>query len=401
MAHRTRIGGIVEYAAHHTPDVPAANSEYARGMPIDRYYTLGRSGLRVSRLALGTMTFGTEWGWGADEATARQLFNTYLDAGGNFVDTADGYTGGTSETWVGRFIAERAARDRVVLATKFTYNGEAGNPNAGGNGRKHIVRALDASLRRLQTDYIDLYILHTWDLLTSPEEVIRTLDDQVRAGKVRHIGLSDVPAWYAARMQTLAEWRGYEPVCSLQLEYSLVERNIEREHIPLGLALGMGVMVWSPLGSGLLSGKYRPSTGPMSAEGRLQTLRNSTNPGFQKFTDRNWAIVSELESVANALGQSMAAVAVNWIAHRPGIASVIVGATKLSQLEGNLRALEFTIPPELSDRLERASRPERVFPYTFFETEIQGMIHGGKPVGHKPAGYQPDVIIEGAGAGVE
>ncbi len=370
-------------------------------MSIDQYYTLGRSGLRVSRLALGAMTFGTEWGWGADEAAARQLFDTYLDAGGNFVDTADLYTNGTSESWLGRFIADRGVRDRVVLATKFTYNAEPANPNAGGNGRKNLMRALEGSLRRLQTDYVDLYILHTWDLLTSPEEVIRTLDDQVRAGKVRYVGLSDVPGWYAARIQTLADWRGYEPVSALQLEYSLVERNIEREHVPLGLALGMGLMVWSPLASGLLSGKYRPSEGAASPEGRLHTMRNSANPGFQKFTDRNWAIVAELESVAKELGHPMAAVAVNWIANRPAVASVIVGATKTSQLETNLQALTFTIPEELSSRLEGVSRPERQFPYTFFGPQIQGMIHGGKPVGSKPVGYHPDILIEGAGAGVE
>jgi aryl-alcohol dehydrogenase-like predicted oxidoreductase len=371
------------------------------GMSIDPCFTLGRSGLRVSRLALGSMTFGTEWGWGADEATARQLFDLYLDAGGNFVDTADLYTNGTSETWLGRFIADRGVRDRVVLATKFSYNAEPGNANAGGNGRKNLIRALEGSLRRLRTDYVDLYILHTWDLLTPPEEVIRTLDDQVRAGKIRHVGLSDVPGWYAARMQTLAEWRGYEPLCALQLEYSLVERNIEREHVPLALALGMGVMVWSPLANGLLSGKYRPSEGAAPAEGRLQTMRGSANPGFQKFNDRNWAIVAELESVARELGQPMAAVALNWTVHRPGVASVILGATKVSQLQSNLQALDFTIPAELSSRLEQASRPERQFPYWFFGPEIQGMIHGGKPVGAKPAGYQPDVLIESAGAGVE
>ena len=228
-------------------------------MSINQYYTLGRSGLRVSRLALGTMTFGTEWGWGADRDTACQLFNTYVDAGGNFIDTADLYTNGTSETWIGEFVRERGLRDRVAIATKFSYNADSGNPNTGGNGRKNILRAIDGSLQRLGTDYIDLYILHTWDRITPAEEVMRTLDDLVRAGKVRYVGLSDVPAWYASRAQTLAELRGYEPLSTLQLEYSLVERNIENEFIPLGTQHGMGVMVWSPLASGLLSGKYKPS----------------------------------------------------------------------------------------------------------------------------------------------
>lgn len=369
-------------------------------MSVDTYYTLGRSGLRVSRLALGTMTFGTEWGWGADEDTARQLFNTYIDAGGNFIDTADLYTNGTSEAWIGKFVAERELRDRVVIATKFSYNAQPGNPNAGGNGRKNILRAVEGSLKRLQTDYIDLYILHTWDQITPAEEVMRTLDDLVRSGKVRHVGLSDTPAWYAARAQTLAEWRGYEPLSTLQLEYSLVERNIEREFVPLGLELGMGIMVWSPLASGLLSGKYKPSEGSVSGEGRLDTLRDSKNSAFQKFTERNWKIVAELENVAKEVGHSMAQIAVNWTVNQPGIASVIVGATKLSQLEDNLKSLDFQIPSELNLRLEAISRPEPQFPYTFFEPNHQGMIHGGKLVGLKPTGYYPDVLIESAGASV-
>lgn len=368
-------------------------------MSVDTYYTLGRSGLRVSRLALGTMTFGTEWGWGATEDTARQLFNTYVDAGGNFIDTADVYTNGTSEAWIGKFVAERRLRDRVVIATKFTYNAQPGNPNAGGNGRKNILRSVEGSLQRLKTDYIDLYILHTWDQITPAEEVMRTLDDLVRSGKVRHLGFSDTPAWYAARAQTLAEWRGYEPLSTLQFEYSLVERNIEREFIPLGLELGMGIMVWSPLSSGLLSGKYKPSEGGFSGEGRLDKLRDTQNPAFQKLTEQNWRIVAELEVVAKELGYSMAQVAVNWTANRPGIASVIVGATKLAQLEDNLKALDFEIPGELSSRIEAISRPEPQFPYTFFEPEIQGMIHGGKSVGLKPEGYYPNVLIQSAGAG--
>jgi aryl-alcohol dehydrogenase-like predicted oxidoreductase len=369
-------------------------------MSLNTYYTLGRSGLRVSRLALGTMTFGTEWGWGADEAAARQLFNTYVDAGGNFVDTADLYTNGTSETWLGKFIAERNLRDNIIIATKFSYNAQPGNPNTGGNGRKNIFRAVEGSLKRLGTDYIDLYILHTWDTITPAEEVMRTLDDLVTAGKVRHIGLSDTPAWYAARAQTIAEYRNYEPLCTLQLEYSLVERNIEREFIPLGTELGMGTMVWSPLASGLLSGKYKASEGGFAEEGRLDTTRGIANPAFQKISERNWKIVAELESVAKELGRSMAQVAINWTANRPGIATVIVGASKLSQLEDNLKTLDFEIESELANRLEVVSRPELQFPYSFFGSEIQGMIHGGATVGNKPAGYYPNLLIESAGAGV-
>ncbi|MER8909767.1 aldo/keto reductase [Mesorhizobium sp. M0854] len=363
------------------------------------YYTLGNSGLRVTRLALGTMTFGTEWGWGAEKETARALVDAYVEAGGNFFDTADLYTGGTAETWLGEFIAERGLRDKSVISTKFTYNAEPGNPNAGGNGRKNILRAIDGSLKRLGTDYIDLYILHTWDRLTPPEEVMRTLDDLVRAGKIRHVGLSDVPAWYASRAQAVAEHRGYEPVSALQLEYSLAERNIEHEFVPFGTRYGAGIMVWSPLASGLLSGKYRFDT-IVEDGGRLETMRGSTNPGFQKFTDRNWQIVAELERVAGQLGRSMAQVALNWTANRPGIASVIVGATRLDQLKDNLGALDFDIPEDLRARLDAVSRPVTPFPYSFFGPEIQGGLTGGQAVGGKPASYLPDLLMRGTFAGV-
>lgn len=361
------------------------------------YYTLGNSGLRVSQLALGTMTFGTEWGWGADKETARGLVDTYVEAGGNFFDTADAYTGGTSETWLGEFIAERGLRDKAVISTKFTMNFSPGNPNAGGNGRKNILRAVEGSLKRLGTDYIDLYILHCWDRLTQPEEVMRTMDDLVRSGKVRHVGLSDVPAWYASRAQTIAEWRGYEPVSALQLEYSLVERNIEHEFVPFGTRHGAGIMVWSPLASGLLSGKYQPSA---TGAGRLDNLRDSANPGFQKFTERNWKIVAELEQVAQALGRSMAQVAVNWTMTQPGIASVIVGATKREQLVDNLGSLDFEIPAELRTRLDAVSAPPVPFPYSFFGSEIQGGITGGETIGDKPSTYRPDLLMRGSFAGV-
>ena len=364
------------------------------------YYTLGRTGLKVSRLALGTMTFGDQWGWGADRETAAKLYDLYVEAGGNLFDTADLYTNGASEEFLGAFIKERGQRDRAVIATKFGYNAEPGNPNAGGNGRKNILRAVDGSLKRLQTDYIDLYILHTWDRLTPVEEVVRTLDDLVRAGKVRHVGLSDVPAWYAARAQTIAELRGHEPMSVLQLEYSLVERSIEDEFTALATDLGMGVMVWSPLASGLLSGKYRPSEGTGTGEGRLKTVEGSGNPAFEKFTERNWTIVAELERVAAELGRSMAQVAVNWVANRPGVATVLVGATKLHQLQDNLGALDFQIPEELGRRLEDASASPKRFPYLFFGPEIQGMVAGGTTVGDKPASYVPNKTMTAAGAGL-
>ena len=363
------------------------------------YYTLGRSGLRVSRLALGTMTFGTEWGFGADKQTVRAMFNAYVDAGGNFFDTADMYTGGTAETWLGELIAERGLRDKAVIATKFSHSAEPGNPNAGGNGRKAMLRAVEASLKRLGTDYIDLYMLHTWDQVTPVEEVMRTFDDLVRSGKVRHIGLSDVPAWYASRAQTIAELRGYEPVCALQLEYSLVERNIEHEFVALGTGHGMGLMVWSPLANGLLSGKYRPSDDGGVGSGRLETLKPYLSPPFRRFTERNWAIVAELEAVAREAGRSMAQVALAWVAGRPGVASVILGATGVEQLKENIAALAFSLPGELSARLDAASAPRQSFPYIFFGSEVQGSLHAGAIVGTKPQGYFPRVRIAGRGVG--
>ena len=366
---------------------------------LNGYYTLGRSGLRVSRLALGTMTFGTEWGFGADKETARRLFDAYVEAGGNLFDTADLYTGGTSETWLGEFIAGRGLRDKAVIATKFAHSAERGNPNAGGNGRKNILRALEASLKRLGTDYVDIYMLHTWDRVTPVEEVMRTLDDLVRAGKVRHVGLSDVPAWYASRAQAIAEFRGYEPVCALELEYSLAERNIEHEFTALGTSYGMGILAWSPLANGLLSGKYRAGEdGAGSGSGRLEFLKPYLSVPFQRFTPRNWAIAAELEAVAKLAGHSMAQVAINWVSNRPGVASVIVGATRPEQLEENLAALSFDLPAELSDRLDAASAPAPAFPYIFFGSEVQGSIHAGARVGTKPPGYFPSV--EDAGAGV-
>lgn len=349
-------------------------------MQLNEYNTLGRSGLRVSSLCLGTMTFGTEWGWGAEENVSRGLFDKYIEAGGNFVDSADGYTGGKSEEMVGKFIAERSLRDRVVLATKFTFNAEPGNPNAGGNGRKNIYRALHGSLRRLQTDYIDLYWLHAWDTVTPIEEVVSTLNDLVREGKIRHYGFSDVPAWYVARAYTLAEKEGKERPIALQFEYSLVERNIEREHIPAAHELGLGLCPWSPLASGFLTGKYRPDRDGGSGDGRLEKLKDSGNPGFMKFTEQNWTILSVLLEVSKELRRSPAQVALNWVARQPGVTSTILGASKLSQLEDNLGALDFSIPTDLHERLEAVSSPASIHPYMFFEPYIQGMIHGGTKV---------------------
>jgi aryl-alcohol dehydrogenase-like predicted oxidoreductase len=346
-------------------------------MILDSYRTLGRSGLKVSPLALGTMTFGTDWGWGADEATARALFDRYLDAGGNFIDTADLYVGGRSEEMLGRFIAQRGVRDQVVLATKFSYNAQPGNPNAGGNGRKNIHRAVEGSLRRLGTDYLDLLWLHTWDLHTPVEEVVRSLDALVRAGTVRYVGLSDVPAWYLARYNTIAELQGFERAIALQPEYSLVERTIEREHLPAARELGVGVTPWSPLASGFLTGKYvRGAAG----SGRLETVRDSGNPAFAKFTDRNWAILDVLREVAAELERPMAQVALAWVVQRPGITSTLIGATRVAQLDDNLRALEVRFTDAQRARLDAVSALEAAHPYAFFEPFLQGLVNGNVPV---------------------
>lgn len=349
---------------------------------LAQYALLGRSGLRVSPFCLGAMTFGDSSGWGCSEAAAREIFERYLNAGGNFIDTADRYTGGQSEELLGYFIKDAGVRERVVLATKFTFNGRPGDPNAGGNGRKHIVDALEGSLKRLQTDYIDLYYLHAWDGMTPVEEVMATLDALVRDGKVRYIGFSDVPAWYLGRAQTLAELRGWTPLCALQLEYSLAERNIEFEYVDAAHELGLGICPWSPLCSGLLTGKYHKTDdgGASDGQGRLDKMKDSPNPVFRKFTDRNWQIVDALREVADKIGRSPAQVALNWVTRRPGVASTIVGATKMSQLEDNLAALEFEIPEELRQRLDNASTPQRHFPYVFFDGHIGGMINGGASV---------------------
>ncbi len=363
-------------------------------MALDHYYLLGRSGLRISRLALGTMTFGTEGirgisgSWGATKEVSRAIFDRYIDAGGNFIDTADSYAGGASETMLGEFIADAGVRDRVVVATKFSNNLDPGNPNAGGNGRKNMMRAIEASLRRLRTDYIDLYLLHTWDRMTPAEEVMRTFDDLVRAGKIRYAGLSDVPGWYAARAQTWAEAHALTPLISLQLPYSLVERSIEHEFVPLAQNLGLGLMAWSPLAMGMLSGKYSPGEGGGTGEGRL-TL-HSGGEGLGHFTERNWTIVAALAIVAKELDRTMAQVALNWVASQPGVGAAIIGASKPGQLGDNLEALDFTIPEALRNRLNDASAVAPPLPYALFSDKYQaGILSPGCSVGDKPDGYNP------------
>jgi aryl-alcohol dehydrogenase-like predicted oxidoreductase len=281
---------------------------------------------------------------------------------------------------VGKFISEAKARDRVVLATKFTFNAQPGNPNAGGNGRKNMYRAIEGSLRRLQTECIDLYWMHVWDMVTPVEEVLSSFDTLVRAGKVRYIGFSDVPAWYVARAQTLAEQLGRERIIALQLEYSLVERNIEREHLPAAQELGMAVCPWSPLAGGLLAGKYKREGEPGSPQGRLDIQKTAGTTIFERMTERNWKIVDVLVDVAKQIGRTPAEVALNWVATQPGVTSTILGATRVDQLDSNLSSLDFAIPAELRSRLDKAGELDSVQPYAFFHPHVQSRVAGGTVV---------------------
>jgi aryl-alcohol dehydrogenase-like predicted oxidoreductase len=358
---------------------------------MNEYYLLGRSGLRVSRLALGTMNFGTSGfhaAYGKTEAEAEPIFRRYLEAGGNFIDTADFYTAGESETILGRLIASAGVRDRLVLTGKFTNTTDPVDPNASGNGRKHMIRAVEASLRRLGTDYLDLYLLHTWDRITPVEEVVHTFDDLVRAGKIRYAGLSDVPAWYAARAQSFAEAHALTPMINLQLPYSLLARGIEPEFVPMAQSLGLGLTAWSPIVGGLLTGKYRRTGDGLAGEGRFGAEGAPPRP----LGDRDWQVIEELERVAADLGRSMAQVAINWVATQPAIGSVIIGASSPEQLDSNLAALDFEIPPETRRRLDRASAPPAAMLYSMFTPEYQSwIVSPGLGIGDKPAGYAPPV----------
>lgn len=356
----------------------------ANPMSPTNFRTLGRSGLVVSPLALGTMTFGPG-GWNADEQTARTIFAAYRAAGGNFIDTADIYSDGASERLVGKFIKEAGARDEIVLATKFAFNGSAsplttsqaggGNPNAGGAGAKNIHRAIDASLARLGTDYIDLYWMHIWDGVTPVEEIIQTLGDLVRLGKIRYFGFSDMPAWLAMKAATIASERRIPGPIALQLEYSLVARDIEAEHVPVAREGGMGIMPWSPLAGGFLSGKYRRED--TSRTGRL----SGANPfGDSKFVARNWEILDVVKAVAAELERPVAQVALAWVMARKGIASTLVGATRLDQLESNIAAAEIVLTPEQRRRLDDVSKPASTFSAALATPEIRKMIFGGQDV---------------------
>jgi aryl-alcohol dehydrogenase-like predicted oxidoreductase len=335
-----------------------------------KYRLLGKSGLRVSEASLGTMTFGDEWGWGSPKAESQKVYETYREAGGNFIDTANFYTGGTSETFLGEFM--RGHRDSVVLATKYSNAAPGNDPNAAGNHRKSMMQAVEASLKRLQTDYIDLYWVHIWDGITPVEEVMRGLDDLVRQGKVLYVGISDAPAWWVAQANTLAELRGWTQFVGLQIEYSLIERTVERELIPMSKALNVGVVAWSPLASGVLSGKYH-------GEGKAEGARLS-NEGMKDFLpeeQRAARIIPAVKAVAEQTGRSMAQVALAWLRHRTVPVIPIIGARKVSQLQDNLASLDLELSGEQLKSLGGASRIELGFPQGLYEKELVGAIRYG------------------------
>lgn len=353
-------------------------------MPLDTYRTLGRSGLVVSPLCLGTMTFGAD-GWGADEASSRAIFDAYRAAGGNFVDTADIYAGGRGEEMVGRFLADTASHDEVVLATKFGFNGSAsplaasqggaGNPNAGGCGTKNIHRAIEGSLRRLGTDHIDLYWMHVWDGVTPVEEIVETLGGLVRAGKIRYYGFSDMPAWVATKAATIATERRVPGPIAMQLEYSLVARDVEAEHMPAARDAAMGVMPWSPLAGGFLTGKYRREN--TSRTGRL----SGANPfGDTKFSERNWDVLDVLREVAEELDARPAQVALAWVMGRPGVASTLVGASRVEQLEDNIAAIGIEMTPGQIGRLDMAGASTPGFTTMLASPPVRRMVFGGNDV---------------------
>jgi aryl-alcohol dehydrogenase-like predicted oxidoreductase len=322
---------------------------------LDSYITLGRSGLRVSPLALGTMTFGEDNGWGASPETSAAILDAYLDRGGNLVDTANTYTNGHAEKIVGDYFTARPGlRDRTVLSTKFFANLHPGDPNGGGAGRKAIIAQLEESLRRLQTDYVDLYWLHGWDPRAPIEETLRALDDLVAAGKVRHIGFSNLPAWVTAQAETIAHFRGWVPVTALQLEYSLLERTSEGELLPMAEALGLGVLPWSPLRGGQLSGKYLRNGGAPADSPRAVRMGEPT--------DDDWPIIEAVARVAAELGASSAEVALAWVRSRPAVSSTLIGARTVEQLRANLDSLAITLTPGQLAALDAASTPSLDFP---------------------------------------
>ena len=351
-------------------------------MPLNHYVTLGRSGLRVSPLCLGCMTFGEDWGWGSSVAQSQDVLDRFLDSGGNFIDTANVYTKGHSEVIIGEHIGRHPARRaRTVIATKFFGNLYLGDPNGGGANRKSVVAACEQSLRRLQTDYIDLYWMHCWDRTTPMDETMRALDDLVRAGKVRYIGFSDTPAWKVAEAQIMAQWRGWSPLVALQIEYSLLERTVEGELIPMALEMGLGVTPWSPLKGGVLSGKYMRENA-----GRVQPARGEWVT--RGLTDRAYQVVEVLIRVAREVDSTPARVALAWVQSRAGVVSTIIGARSVAQLDDNLGALAVALKPEHLAALDEVSKPTLDFPAAFLENAAN-FAYGGTTINGRSSQVLP------------
>jgi aryl-alcohol dehydrogenase-like predicted oxidoreductase len=325
-------------------------------MSLDHYVTLGRSGLRVSPLCLGAMTFGEDLGWGSSVEESQQIMDRYLELGGNFIDTANFYTKSHSEKIIGDHLGRHPSRrDRLVIATKFSGNLYPGDPNGGGSGRKSILAACDNSLRRLQTDYIDLYWLHNWDVHTPIDETMAALDDLVRAGKVRYIGVSDTPAWKIAEANVTARFRGWSAFIGLQIEYSLLERSVEQELMPMAREFGLGVTPWSPLKSGALSGKYTRQNHGEAKRDRGVFLEPYLN-------DKTYAVIDELAAIAQARDTTVARVALAWLGAQPGVTSTIIGARRVAQLEDNIKSLDVRLGPDDLARLDRLTQPTFGFP---------------------------------------
>ncbi|MEL6319918.1 MAG: aldo/keto reductase [Cyanobacteria bacterium J06626_14] len=335
-----------------------------------KYKLLGNSGLRVSELCLGTMTFGEDWGWGASKEESENIYRLFRDAGGNFIDTANVYTNGTSERYLGEFIAPE--RDRIVLSTKYTNGLGNGDPNGAGNHRKSMVHSVEGSLKRLNTDYIDLLWLHTWDFMTPAEEVMRAFDDLVRAGKVLYIGISDTPAWVVAQCNTLAELRGWTSFIGLQLEYSLIQRDPERELLPMAQTLDIGVTAWSPLASGWLTGKYTQSSHGDDA----RRLDDEAMSGFVEQNERNMAIAKTVDQVAAETDHSPSQIALAWLQHKGVIP--IVGARKTSHIADNLKCVNVALTDAQIQQLEDISQIKLGFPHDFFNADmVRNFVYNG------------------------
>ncbi len=346
-------------------------------MKPNQLRSLGRSGLLVSPVALGTMTFGTPR-WGSPDEVSEQVFRAYTEAGGNFIDTADVYAKGRSEELVGSYVADAKLRDDLVLATKYTFNPNPGRPLLGGNSRKNLHRALEGSLQRLRTDYVDLYWVHAWDQVTPIEEVLHSMGDLIRAGKIRYFGLSDIPAWYATRMATLAEARGLPGPIALQMEYSLTSREIEAEYVRAAEVCGLGITPWSPLAAGFLAGKYkRDGDGSVQQGGGRLDLNL---PSFQKFNERNWQVLDRVRKIASDAGLDLPQTALAWVYARPGVTSTILGAKTVEQLQSNLAALDVKLSAEQMEALNQASAPEPTSMDRFFSGAGKKMIFAGADV---------------------